>query len=442
MYQPRRVQRNPAKRFTEFSKVYKIMKIGFICPNIPGHLNPMTALARHLQARNHEVVFLYSPSANGLPCIPGEKNDDMNANRPEMSKLEGHGAVAFYCGVAAKETEVIFKSLPKMVETTGIEALILDPIQFFVELAAMKLRIPYITVATALYLDYFGYTPPGIFDWPHETTPEALVRNQAGIVKLARFTYNEGTKAYAKESGLKTDLDHPSWVFSELAFITQVPKEFDFENPLLPPQFHHTGPFHDGKGRPKVDFPWDQLTGEPLIYASMGTLMNGRVDVFRTIAAGVAKHKGTQLVLSIGDQLDPKRIGPVPSNAIIVNQTPQLELLKRTSVCITHAGLNTVLESLAQGVPQVAIPITFDQPGVATRIAAKKTGVTVPFEKLTSDHLSTLLGEVLNNAVYRENARKLQDVIAKTNGLSMAADIVERSFGVTKKPADRYAQVV
>jgi zeaxanthin glucosyltransferase len=161
--------------------------------------------------------------------------------------------------------------------------------------------------------------------------------------------------------------------------------------------------------------------------------MNGRTDVFRTIVAGVAKHRGTQLVLSIGDQLDPKQIGPVPGNAIIVNQAPQLELLKRTSVCITHAGLNTVLESLAQGVPQVAIPITFDQPGVAVRIAAKKTGVTMPFEELTSDHLSTLLGEVLNNTVYRENARRLQDIIAKTNGLSMAADIVERSFGVTKK---------
>jgi zeaxanthin glucosyltransferase len=121
------------------------------------------------------------------------------------------------------------------------------------------------------------------------------------------------------------------------------------------------------------------------------------------------------------------------SNAIIVNQAPQLEVLKRTSVCISHAGLNTVLESLAQGVPQVGIPITFDQPGVATRIAAKKTGVTMPFEKLTSDHLATLLGEVLNNDVYRENARKLQDVIAKTNGLSMAADLVEQSLGVTQK---------
>jgi hypothetical protein len=137
------------------------MKIGFICPNLPGHINPMTALARHLQARNHEVVFLYSPSANGLPCVPGDKSDDMNANRPEVSKLEGESAVAFYCGVAAKETEMIFKSLPKMVEMTGIEVLILDPIQFFVELAAMKLCIPYITVATALYLDYSGYRLTG-----------------------------------------------------------------------------------------------------------------------------------------------------------------------------------------------------------------------------------------------------------------------------------------
>jgi zeaxanthin glucosyltransferase len=119
-----------------------------------------------------------------------------------------------------------------------------------------------------------------------------------------------------------------------------------------------------------VDFPWDRLTGEPLIYASMGTIMNGRTDVFRTIATGVANHRGTQLVLSIGDRLDPKEIGPVAGNAIIVNEAPQLELLKRASVCITHAGLNPVLESLAQGVPQLAIPVTFEQPGIAARIAA------------------------------------------------------------------------
>ena len=411
------------------------MKIGFICPNLPGHINPMSALARHLQARGHDVVFLYSSSANGLPCIPGDTRDDMNANRPEMSKLEGNEALAFYCGVAAKETEAIFKSLPRMLEKTGVEALVLDPIQFFVELAAMKLRIPYVTVANALYIDFSGYTPAGIFGWPHETTPDALARNLQAVTQAVRFCYNEGTKSYAKELGFKTDLDHPSWIFSELAYITQLPKEFDFEHPLLPPQFHYTGPFHDGKGRHPMDFPWDRLTGEPLIYASMGTIMNGRADVFRTIAAGVANHRGTQLVLSIGDRLDPKQIGPVPSNAIIVNQAPQLELLKRASVCITHAGLNTVLESLAQGVPQLAIPVTFEQPGIAARIAAKKTGVTMSFADLTSEHLSTLLDEVLNCSIYREDARKFQEIISKTNGLALAANIVERSFGVIQEPA-------
>src|SRR5260370_10814277 len=107
----------------------------------------------------------------------------------------------------------------------------------------------------------------------------------------------------------------------------------------------------------------------------MGTILNGRVDVFRTIVAALTKHKDLELVLSIGGQLDPEQIGPVPNNAIIVKRAPQLELLKRASVCITHAGLNTVLESLTQGVPQVAIPVTFDQPGVAARIADKQTGV-------------------------------------------------------------------
>jgi zeaxanthin glucosyltransferase len=67
---------------------------------------------------------------------------------------------------------------------------------------------------------------------------------------------------------------------------------------------------------------------------------------FRTIVAGLAKHKDFQLVLSVGDQVDPNQLGPVPNNAIIVKRAPQLELLKQTTVCIAHAGLNTVLGPL------------------------------------------------------------------------------------------------
>ena len=212
---------------------------------------------------------------------------------------------------------------------------------------------------------------------------------------------------------------------------------FDFEGSHWPSQFDHTGPFHNGKGREKVDFPWERLTGEPLIYASMGTILNGQVDVFRTIVAAVAKTKNLQLVLFIGDQVDPKQIGPVPNNAIIAKRVPQLELLKQTTVCITHAGLNTVLESLAQGVPQLAIPITYDQPGVAARIAHQKTGAVTSLAGLTADHLAFILEEVLTNPAYRENARKLQKAIIEANGLSVAADLIEESLGTGKKSPPR-----
>jgi zeaxanthin glucosyltransferase len=123
-----------------------------------------------------------------------------------------------------------------------------------------------------------------------------------------------------------------------------------------------------------------------------------------------------QLVLSIDDQLEPEQIGPDSNNAIIVKRVPQLELLKPASVCIKHAGVNTVPESLAQDVPQVAIPVTFDQPGIAARIAYYKTSMATSLE-LSAAHLSTLLGEVLSDPTYRENACRIQKAIVKTNGL-------------------------
>ena len=85
------------------------MKLGFICPNLPGHLNPLTTLARHLQARDHEVVFLYSSGAAGLPFIHGPEKDEFRESLPEVSKLQGDDAVKFSVRVLMTQTETILK---------------------------------------------------------------------------------------------------------------------------------------------------------------------------------------------------------------------------------------------------------------------------------------------------------------------------------------------
>ena len=400
----------------------------------------MTTLARKLQSRSHDVVFISLPDgeaavrAAGLEFLPcGIKEYPLGSLKERLrwlSKLQGEEALQATLQNVAVRTEAMLNSVPALLTATKVDAVVLDTVLFYTELAPMSLGIPYVHVANAVHLDCSGATPPCICDWPHEATPAAWTRNLKGVELF--FERLESTiavaKTYAKRTGLKVDWDNHSSTLSKVAWISQTPRVFDFESSHWPQQFHHTGPFHDGAGRIEVDFPWDQLTGEPLVYASMGTLMNGLADVYRMIAAATAKQKGVQLVLSIGDQLYPEQIGPLPSNTILVQRAPQLELLKRASVCITHGGLNTVLECLAQGVPQVAIPVTVDQPGVAARIAAKKTGLFVPLKELSESRLSLLLDQVLNDSTYRHNARYFQKVIAETDGLSKAADLVEHAF--------------
>jgi zeaxanthin glucosyltransferase len=423
------------------------MKIAFVSPSISGHLNPMTTLARKLQSRNHDVVFISLPDgersvrAAGLPFVSCGAQEfpagSLNERLRWLSKLQGEKALWATLQNVAARTEAMLNSLPAILIAAGVDAVVMDTVLIYAELAPMSLDIPYVHVANALHFDYSGYTPLCFYDWPHETTPAALARNRKGVESfLERLAPTIAVaRAYAGRTGLDVDWDNPLATISNLAWITQTPKELDFESSHWPPQFHHTGPFHDGAGRIDVDFPWERLTGEPLIFASMGTLMNGSADVYRTITAASAKHKGVQLVLSVGDHLNPEQIGALPNNTILVRRAPQLELLKRASVCITHAGLNTVLESLAQGVPQVAIPVTVDQPGVAARIAEKKTGLVVPLKELTGPRLSPLLDQVLNEPTSRDNARYFQKVIAETNGLSRAADLVEESLGVTTNAA-------
>jgi zeaxanthin glucosyltransferase len=150
--------------------------------------------------------------------------------------------------------------------------------------------------------------------------------------------------------------------------------------------------------------------------------------LYRAILEAVGRFPEAQVVLSVGTNIDPDDLRPIPSNAIIVSTAPQIELLKRASLCISHAGLNTVLEALAQGVPIVAIPIAFDQPGVAARVAYHGVGELVEIGELTAERLSQLIGRVRQNPSYRDKARYFQKVIAQTQGLDLAADVIERAF--------------
>jgi hypothetical protein len=112
-----------------------------------------------LQARNHEVVFLYSPGAAGLPFVPGDQTDWFRAHIREVSKLHGESALDISMQDLMNQTEAILKSLPEMITATGVDALVIDTAQLYAELGPMQLGMPYIQVSNMLHFDYSGYTP-------------------------------------------------------------------------------------------------------------------------------------------------------------------------------------------------------------------------------------------------------------------------------------------
>ena len=399
----------------------------------------MTALARRLQSRGNEVVFFGVPDvepfarAAGLDFVPFCESEYPAGSIAKLfgpvSKLDGLEASRWFIREMTCDLfSAASKHLPQKLEQTGVEAL--DKGHTFLELVPMSLGMPYVQVWNILHIDRSGATPPCFFSWPHKTIPEALARNLEGLKKLGElFTpILAVAKSYAEKSGLEIDWNDPTATASKLAVITQTPKEFDFPGTPWPAQFHYTGPFQDDEGREPVPFPWKKLTDKPLIYASLGTLVNGLDDLYKHILEAVQPLQDVQVVLSVGHNVDPENLGPVPSNTIVVRSAPQIELLKRAALCITHAGLNTALEALAQGVPIGAIPIAYDQPGVAARIAHHGTGEFIEVDERTTDRLRGLIEKVLQDPSYRERAECFKKVLSKARGLDVAADIIEQAF--------------
>jgi zeaxanthin glucosyltransferase len=143
----------------------------------------------------------------------------------------------------------------------------------------------------------------------------------------------------------------------------------------------------------------------------------------------------------VGRNVDPNDLGPIPENTIVVPIAPQIQLLKRATLCITHAGLNTTLEALAQGVPLVAIPIGYDQPGVANRLAYHRVGEFVDLGGLSKQRLSELIVKVTSNPRYRDKARWFQNLLREKRGLDVAADIIEQVFGAANESLDMQKKI-
>ena len=408
-------------------------RLGAFCFPGTGHLNPLTALARRLQQRGHTVIIFGVADvearvrAAGIDfCLIGQSDyppgtlEKLDHQLGEMTALQ---VLRFTMERISDTARMVLRDGPEAVRNANVDALLIDEAEMANNVAEY-LGLPFLSLALIPPMVKDNRYPPFYFGWSGSQKWWARLRNEIAIRVLTRIAAPifDGVNEYRAAWGLKVGV--PEDGLSKLAQITQLPRalEFDIEPP--PPHLYYTGPFVDAAQRTAVDFPWDRLDGRPLVFASLGTLQNRSQDIFRKIAEACA-GLNVQLVISLGGGLEPDRLGALSGDPLVVRFAPQLDLVKRASVVITHAGINTVLESLSEGVPLVCIPLGNDQPGVAARVKAHGVGVVVPPRRVNAERLRSAVRAVLENDSYRAAARKMQSAIAQIDGLEQAADIVE-----------------
>ena len=410
--------------------------IGFLFPPIPGHINPNGTLGRALAGRGHRVTVFHLPDARAAieaqrlefqPLGEGQPDTNEIANAvARLATMKGLRAMRFTVRCGAALAKAICEYGPPAIQKAGVEVLVVDQNDPAGGSVAQHLGLPFVNVLSSLPLNREPKIPPPFVPWSYDGRLKTTLLNAVAYTMFDRLVapVNRVLNEYHRRWRLPR-IRRPDDTFSTLAQLSQLTEDFDFPRVSKPSVLHYLGPFRDDSV-PSVAFPFDRLTGKPLVYASLGTLQNRREEGFRVIAAACA-DLDLQLVISTGRgrAVNPAQFAGTP---IVVEYAPQLELLKRAAACITHGGMNTVMDSLSCGVPMVALPITNDQPAIAARVRYSGAGEVIQPQRLTAERLRSAVQRVLQLPTYRGRAQQLQISIERAGGVGRAVEIVEAAM--------------
>ncbi|MCU1257897.1 MAG: glycosyltransferase, family [Bryobacterales bacterium] len=343
----------------------------------------------------------------------------------KLSNLSGRAALKYSVESACNISNLILRDGPKIMQQLNIDALLIDQNEPSGGSVAEHLRIPFMSVCTSLPLNREPLIPPPFVGWQYSDSVFARARNRIGYAIADRLIapIQAVLNKYRKNWNLGP-ISKPDDTFSRIAEIAQMPQEFDFPRERLPQTFHYLGPWFDERSSSSIPFPFENLDGRPIIYGSLGTLQSKDSSYFHVMAEA-CNGLEAQLVLSLG-QGTGEAILNLPGKPVVVNYAPQLELLSRAAVTITHAGMNTTQQSLYFGVPAVAIPLAHDQPAIAARLARTGAGIVIPPGKLNPVRLRGAVSSLLSEGnEYRDRARQLQVQSRRAGGVNRAAELAE-----------------
>jgi MGT family glycosyltransferase len=203
--------------------------------------------------------------------------------------------------------------------------------------------------------------------------------------------------------------------------IVFLPKSFQLAAETFGDNFKFVGPSME-RSENVSDFPFAALeaASKPVLYISLGTMANKRPEFYKECLAGF-KDSDWQVVMSVGTKIDIADLGEIPDNFIVRASVPQLKILERASIFITHGGMNSTMEALYNGLPLIVLPQMGEQQITAQQIADLGLGMTLPNStRSKAAELVQAVETVRREPSYREKAARFQRAIREAGGYQQA----------------------
>ena len=157
-----------------------------------------------------------------------------------------------------------------------------------------------------------------------------------------------------------------------------------------------------------------------LIYVSLGTAQQAEKEgaeerFFNRLIDAAQTQPNWRVILAVRPELVNK-FKMCPPNVTVFARVPQLDVLQRADLFITHGGLNSVLEAILHHVPMLVYPLNtkWDLPGYAARVVAHGVGL---MGNLIRDDAATMtrhIEQLLTNGLFMEKLLNLSAALRAT----------------------------
>ncbi len=398
------------------------MRGAVFCMPASGHLNPLLALVAELVRRGEALDFYGAEDSRGLVEATGARFRPL-AGVERFHTLDPEQGMFALGEIMSSITLEVLPAIEAALEGQRPDYVLYDAMTPWGRRAAEVCRLPavvtYASFATVPERSLLPPLPILFVAMGPANLPRNLQRYRArsrlerqtaeryGVPPLLRFTH-----VISNPSACNV-------VFTSDAF--QVKRD------RLDARFHFVGPCI-ARRAPDPTFPLGALSGRPVVYASLGTVFHQDLGFYRACVQAFA-GQGYTLVLSVGARTDPAALGPLPPDCIVRQRVPQLEVLERASLFVTHGGMNSVGESLVHGVPMLVAPQAADQFLVARRVEELGLGRRLRGADQAPERLRALARTTLADAGIKDRVREHGASLRAAGGAARAADVVLEHVG-------------